>query len=69
MNTDGQVVSLAEKLVLFQEKYHVTDAAISLASHLSVEKVHGIKMNKYSPDSDEKKLLLDFINNYTGNQQ
>ncbi|KRM96215.1 hypothetical protein FC19_GL001025 [Liquorilactobacillus aquaticus DSM 21051] len=68
MSTNDQAVSLAEKLVLFQEKYHVTDAAISLASHLSVEKVHGIKMNKYLPDSDEKELLLDFMNTYAEKQ-
>ncbi|GAJ27370.1 hypothetical protein JCM15457_2357 [Liquorilactobacillus sucicola DSM 21376 = JCM 15457] len=65
MSAGNQADSLGEKLVLFQEKFHVTDAAISLASHLSVEKVHGIKVNKYLPDDEEKKLLLEFVNNYT----
>ncbi|KRL01839.1 LBP_cg2779 family protein [Liquorilactobacillus capillatus] len=68
MSADSQTDSLGEKLVLFQEKHHTTDAAISLASHLSVEKIHGIKMGKYSPNSEEEKLLLEFINNYTEKQ-
>lgn len=63
----GSVDSLAEKIVIFQEKYHLTDAEMSLKSHLPVEKIHGIKQQIYQPQTDEKQELLNFITNYQSN--
>ncbi|KRM08139.1 MAG: LBP_cg2779 family protein [Liquorilactobacillus ghanensis] len=58
------VDSLAEKIVTFQEKFHLTDTEMSLKSHLPVEKIHGIKQQIYQPQADEKQVLLNFITNY-----
>ncbi|KRL06217.1 LBP_cg2779 family protein [Liquorilactobacillus oeni] len=64
MNEVQKTQALAEKILTFQENFSLNDAELSLVSHLSVEKVHGIKAGKYTPSSEEGKTLLEFINNY-----
>jgi hypothetical protein len=62
--SQGQEGSLAEKIVAFQEKYHLTDTELSLKSHLPVEKIHGIKQQIYQPQADEEQVLSKFIATY-----
>ncbi|KRM00052.1 LBP_cg2779 family protein [Liquorilactobacillus satsumensis] len=69
MSQIQQSQELAEKILTFQENFHLNDATLSLVSHLSVEKVHGIKVGKYAPSHEESELLLEFIQNYRNKEQ
>ncbi|WP_281165861.1 LBP_cg2779 family protein [Liquorilactobacillus sicerae] len=62
--SQGRAESLADKIVIFQEKFHLTDTELSLKSHLPVEKIHGIKQRTYQPQTDEEQVLSNFIANY-----
>ena len=52
--------NLAEEIVKYQEKYHLTDAELALTSHFSVERIHAIKAGQVqiSPQEYELQELL-----------
>lgn len=54
--------SVAQKIINYQEKHHLTDAEFALASHFTVEKIHGFKVQTgMPPTEEERKALLNFI--------
>ncbi|GBG94343.1 hypothetical protein LFYK43_08020 [Ligilactobacillus salitolerans] len=54
--------NIAEKIITFQSKQHLTDAEFALASHFTVEKIHGFKsMTGAVPTKEEEDALLKFM--------
>lgn len=55
------VTEFAEKIINFQKKNNLTDADVAFGTHLSVEKIHRIKENSYTPTDDDLKRITDFM--------
>ena len=54
--------NIALKIIDYQGKHHMSDAQFALASHFTVEKIHGFKsMTGNSPTPEEEKELLKFM--------
>ncbi|WP_427910730.1 LBP_cg2779 family protein [Pediococcus parvulus] len=56
----NDLTKLAEEIVGYQKKHDLTDADVAFGTHLSVEKIHNIKINSYKPTADD----IQRINNY-----
>ncbi|GFZ27043.1 LBP_cg2779 family protein [Lactobacillus corticis] len=52
---------LANAIIEYQIKHHVTDTDLAFASHLSVEKVHAMKLGKSGITDDEINQLYDYL--------
>lgn len=52
---------LAEEIVKYQEKYHLTDAELALTSHFSVERIHAIKTGQTNVTSEECEELQELL--------
>lgn len=53
--------NLAEKIVKYQEKYHLTDAELALTSHFSVERIHAIKAGQVEVRPEEYTELQELL--------
>jgi hypothetical protein len=54
--------NIALKIIDYQEKHHMTDAEFALASHFTVEKIHGFKsMTGAAPTQEEETALERFM--------
>ncbi len=54
---------LAQEIIAFEKKKHLTDNDIAFGSQLSVERVHNIKSMESAPSDDEVRLLRRFMKN------
>lgn len=52
---------LAEEIVKYQEKYHLTDAELALTSHFSVERIHAIKTGQTNVTPEECEELQELL--------
>lgn len=52
---------LAEEIVKYQEKYHLTDAELALTSHFSVERIHAIKAGQVEVRPEEYEELQELL--------
>lgn len=52
---------LAEEVVKYQEKYHLTDSELALTSHFSVEKIHAIKTGQTKLTPEEYQELQELL--------
>ncbi len=53
---------ISQKIIDYQEAHHMTDAEFALASHFTVEKIHGFKtMSGNPPTKEEETELLQFM--------
>lgn len=52
---------LAEEIVKYQEKYHLTDAELALTSHFSVERIHAIKNGQTQISPQEYQEIQELI--------
>lgn len=52
---------LAEEIVKYQEKYHLTDAELALTSHFSVERIHAIKAGQAEIRPEEYTELQELL--------
>lgn len=52
---------LAEEVVKYQEKYHLTDAELALTSHFSVERIHAIKAGQVEVRPEEYEELQELL--------
>ncbi|APT17811.1 hypothetical protein FC62_GL000177 [Amylolactobacillus amylotrophicus DSM 20534] len=57
MNPDN----LSDLIVEYQRKHSMNDAGLAFASHLAVEKIHGMKTGEADASEAEISQLLDFI--------
>ncbi|HIX02159.1 MAG TPA: hypothetical protein H9861_05325 [Candidatus Ligilactobacillus excrementigallinarum] len=53
--------NLAEEIVKYQEKYHLTDAELALTSHFSVERIHAIKAGQVQISPQEYDELQELL--------
>lgn len=54
--------NIALEIIDYQEKHHLTDAEFALASHFTVEKIHGFKsLTGNAPTAEEKHDLKNFM--------
>lgn len=55
------VTNLAEEIIKYQRENDLTDADVAFGTHLSVEKIHRIKNNSYTPTDDDLRRINEFI--------
>ncbi len=52
---------LQNAIIDFQVKHHVNDTALAFSSHLSVEKIHAMKIGSGDFTSEEVSQLLSYL--------
>lgn len=52
---------LSNAIIDYQVKHHVTDTDLAFASHLSVEKVHAMKVGEGQFTAEEINQLYDYM--------
>lgn len=57
----NDLTKLAEEIINYQKKHDMTDASVAFGTHLSVKKIHNIKINKYNPTEDDVRRISNFM--------
>ena len=52
---------LSDAIINFEVKQHLTDTDLASASHLSVEKIHAMKIQRGDFTDDEINQLYDYL--------
>lgn len=52
---------LSDQIIKFELKHQVNDNDLAFASHLSVEKIHAMKVGEDMPSDTDINQLLDYI--------
>lgn len=52
---------LSNAIIDYQVKHHITDTDLAFASHLSVEKVHAMKVGEGEFTAEEINQLYDYM--------
>lgn len=60
MNNE-QREELSDAIVSYQVKHHINDTDLAFASHLSVEKVHAMKIGRGTFTDEEVNQLYDYM--------
>lgn len=59
--TERKLNQLAQNIVDFEEKHHLTDTEMGLASGFTVERLHGLKAMETTATQAEQHQLQQFI--------
>ncbi|GEP20310.1 LBP_cg2779 family protein [Pediococcus argentinicus] len=59
----ADLTKLAEEIVTYQKKNDMTDADLAFGTHLSVEKIHRVKNNSYTPTEDDLRRIKEYMQN------
>ncbi|GLB46553.1 hypothetical protein WR164_05320 [Philodulcilactobacillus myokoensis] len=54
---------VAKNIIDYEKKMDLTDTQMAFDTHLSVERIHGIKAMEITPTSDEEKIIEEVITN------
>lgn len=58
---EEEVTGIAEDIIQYQKKHHMTDGELALNIHTTIEKLHNIKSMEYQPTPDEVAQLRKII--------